>query len=379
MISVGKAFFRERGCSTEVLMKLTITLLRKSIDYTLSVSTLISLGVRTFPILGSALVLAVVALFCVGVAAQQLPETAAPLSRVAVPSASTVDTRYRIGPGDVLTIIVSKAKELSMEAVRVDQRGMIRIPMIDEPVLAACKTEIELATQIATLYLEYKNNPSVEVFVKDFQSRPVAVMGAVDKPGQFRLQRQVRLLEVLSFAGGPTEKAGRVIDVIHAGGPSICAKGTEGGAGSELEGLAVYKLDETLKGKEGANPFIQPGDVISVPEADQVFVVGYVYQPRSIALKDKPITVTRAIAMAGGPQRDASTSNVRIVRQAREGTAKQEIAVDLKAIMKQKAEDITLLPNDIVEVGSSSGKQILNILTGTLPAVLSQGVIRVIP
>lgn len=340
-------------------MKLTITLLRRSIDY-------IS-------------VLTVVALFCTVVAAQQLPETAAPLSRVAVPGASTSDTRYRIGPGDVLTIIVSKAKELSMEAVRVDQRGMIRIPMIDEPVLAACKTEIELGTHIATLYLEYKNNPSVEVFIKEFQSRPVAVMGAVDKPGQFRLQRQVRLLEVLSFAGGPTEKAGRVIDVIHPGGPNICTKGADNGPGLEPEGLTVYKLDETLKGKEGANPFIQPGDVISLPEADQVFVVGYVYQPRSISLKDKPITVSRAIAMAGGPQRDASTGNVRIVRQAGDGKNRQEIPVDLKAIMKQKAEDITLLPNDIVEVGSSSGKQILNILTGTLPAVLSQGVIRVIP
>src|SRR5204863_4577899 len=115
------------------------------------------------------------------------------------------------------------------------------------------------------------------------------------KPGQFRLQRQVRLLEVLSYAGGPTEKAGRVIDVIHTAGPSPC----EQGAGAETnsvpaaEGLAVYKLDETLKGKQGSNPFVRPGDIISLPEADQVFVIGHVTQPRAIALKDKAITVSK--------------------------------------------------------------------------------------
>jgi polysaccharide export outer membrane protein len=313
------------------------------------------------------------------VAAQQNSQTAS-MTRVAGGNAASDDTRYRIGPGDVLSIIVRKAPELSMEAVRVDQRGMIGIPMIDEAVPAACKTESELASHIAKLYLEYKNNPSVEVFVKEFQSQPVAVIGAVDKPGQFRLQRQVRLLELLTFAGGPTDKAGRVIDVIHGGAPNICAKdGAEVAADADPHGLTVFKLNETLKGGEGANPFIRPGDVISVPEADQVFVVGYVFQPRSIPLKDKPITVSRAIAMAGGPQRDASTSRVRIIRQTADGANKQEIPVNLKAILKQKADDITLLPNDIVEVGSSSTKALINVLTGTLPSVLSQGVVRAIP
>jgi polysaccharide export outer membrane protein len=326
---------------------------------------------------------------CAGIAlaAAALMTTAEAQSVVStIPSSSpsltsvTEDTRYRIGPGDVLAIIVRKAPELTVEEVRVDQRGMIRIPMIDEAVPAACKTESELSSDIKNLYLEYKTNPSVEVFIKQFQSQPVAVIGAVDKPGQFRLQRQVRLLELISFAGGPTDKAGRVINVIHAGGPNICAKSNAAaGADAVAQTLTVYKLDDTQRGLNGANPFINPGDIISLPEADQVFVVGYVYQPKSIALKDKPITVSRAIAMAGGPQREASTSKVRIIRQAADGGSKQEIAVDLKAILKLKAEDITLLPNDIVEVGASTTKMVLNMLTGTLPAVLSQGVVRAIP
>ena len=323
----------------------------------------------------------VTAMFIFAANAQPASTPAKPSSPTAVLSVSSQDTRYRIGPGDVLAVVVRKAPELSLESVRVDQRGMIRIPMIEGDVPAACKTESELATHIATLYLEYKNNPSVEVFVKEFQSQPVAVIGAVDKPGQFRLQRQVRLLELISFAGGPTDKAGRVIDVIHAGGPNICVKNAAdgGAAAADPEGLAVFKLNETLKGKEGSNPFVQPGDIVSLPEADQVFVVGYVFQPRSIPLKDKAITVSRAIAMAGGPQREAKTSKIRIVRQTADGEKKQEIMVDLRAIERQKAEDIALLPNDIVEVPSSAGKVLFNAITGSIAPVLSQGAVRVIP
>ena len=287
------------------------------------------------------------------------------------------DTRYRIGPGDVLTIAVRKAPELS-GPVRVDQRGMIRLPMLDGDITAACRTESELATEIATLYLKYKNNPSVEVFVTEFQSRPVAVIGAVNAPGQFRLQRQVRLLELLSFAGGPAQSAGRVINVIHTGGPNVCPIGGSETVADGKESLTVYELNDTLKGKAQANPFVRPGDMVSLPEADQVFVVGHVNAPRAIALKDKTITVTRAIALSGGIARDGKTDKIKVVRENSEG-AKQEILVDLKAIAKQKAVDLVLIPNDVVEVGASVSKTFLQMLTGSASSVLSSGVVRAIP
>src|SRR5215510_9925643 len=131
------------------------------------------------------------------------------------------DTRYRIGPGDVLNITVRKVPELTGQ-VRVDQRGIIRIPMVEGEVRAACLTESELAAQITTLYMEYKKSPNVDVFVTEFQSRPVAIIGAVNAPGQFRLQRKVRLLELLTFAGGPATRAGRIINIIHTGERNIC-------------------------------------------------------------------------------------------------------------------------------------------------------------
>ena len=332
---------------------------------------------KVFLIWLSGFIIFSVPVFMSTVAAQQNPASIASTD-AATPKRSAEDTRYRIGAGDVLTIVVRKAPELSLEAVRVDQRGIIHIPMIDEGIAAACRTEGELASMIATLYKEYKNNPSVEVFVRDFQSRPVAVIGAVNVPGQFRLQRQVRLLELLSFAGGPTPSAGRVINVIHTGGPILCQGAPEESDAKPAGVLGILNLNDTLKGKEGSNPFVQPGDIIQLPEADQVYVIGHVIQPKVIALKDKAITVSWAIAMAGGPARDGKTSGVRIIREA-EGGGKQELIVDLKAIQKRQSPDIVLLPNDIVEVGQSTGKTILSILQGAVPAVISQGVITAIP
>jgi protein involved in polysaccharide export with SLBB domain len=111
---------------------------------------------------------------------------------------------------------------------------------------------------------------------------------------------------------------------------------------------------------------VQPGDIVQLPEADQVFVIGHVVQPRAIVLKDKIITVSWAIAMAGGAASDGKEDGIRIIREMENG-GKQEILVDLKAIRKQKAQDVVLVPNDIVEVGRSTGKTILNILQGAVP------------
>lgn len=291
-------------------------------------------------------------------------------------SSSTTDTRYRIGPGDVLDVRVQRAPELSRDAVRVDQSGMIRMPMWDDDIPAACLTEGELAKNIARIYLEYKREPHVDVFVKEFQSQPVAVIGAVRGPAQFKLQRPVRLSELLSFAGGPSEAAGQTVQVIHAGGPSLCDKSadTEG----DTSAFVSYKLSDTLRAVPEANPFVRPGDLIQVPIADQVYILGNVLRPMAIPLKE-PITISRAIAMAGGTAPSTKKDKVRIIRQLPGSTAKQEIRVDLTAIEKNKAEDVLLLANDVVDVPASATRSILRSLMGTIVPTVSQLPIRVIP
>ena len=290
---------------------------------------------------------------------------------------SMSDSRYRIGPGDVLEVRVSRAPELSRDSVRVDQRGTIRMPMWDEDVQAACLTEGELAEQIAKIYLKYKRQPHVDVFVKEFQSQPVAVTGAVRAASNLKLQRQLRLLEVLSFAGGPSESAGQTVQIVHAGDLSPCEKGAESAA-NDIGGLVTYKLSDTLRGIPEANPYVRPGDIVEVLAADQVYVIGNVMRPTIIALKE-PITISRAIAVAGGTAPSTKKDKVRIIRQTPGSSTKQEIYVDLSAIEKRKAEDVALLANDIVDVPISGTKSFLRSLIGTIAPAVSQLPVRIIP
>ncbi|MFN2514308.1 MAG: SLBB domain-containing protein, partial [Pyrinomonadaceae bacterium] len=95
-----------------------------------------------------------------------------------------------------------------------------------------------------------------------------------------------------------------------------------------------------------------PGDIVTLPEADQAYVVGNVFTPLTIPLKE-PITLSRAIAMAGGVRQDTKKDKIRLLRQGPGSSTKQEIIVDLSAIEKRQAEDIALIPNDIVEVQTS--------------------------
>jgi polysaccharide export outer membrane protein len=295
----------------------------------------------------------------------------------------TASTSYRIGPGDVLDIRMLNKPQLSRDLVRVDGNGMITMPLIGE-VRAGCKTEKELAREISTLYLEYQKNPQVDVFVKEYQSQAVAVIGAVRTPGRFQMQRRVRLLEMLSFVGGPSERAGRTLQVVHnSSGMRACTDAT---AKSELlrtadsdpeEVVVAYDLRETLKGAEPSNPYVQAGDIITILEADQVYVVGNVLRPSPLQLTES-LSVSRAIAMAGGLMPDTKSERVRIVRQLPGSGGKQEIMVDLRAIDKRRAADVLLQANDIVDVPTSGTKRFLRDLLSIVVPTVGSLPVRVI-
>lgn len=293
------------------------------------------------------------------------------------PASPVSDDLYRIGPGDVLEVRVFNRPQLSREAIRVDGRGMISMPLIEDQIQAACRTEKELAKEIATRYLEYQRNPHVDVFVREYNSRPVALIGAVNKPGQFQLQRRVRLLELLAFAGGPREHAGRNVNIIHGEVTATC---TSPAADIPDEGAAAgfvsYRLSDTLRGDDKANPFVQPGDIITLPDADQVFVVGNVLHPSAIPLTEQ-LTVSQVVAMAGGTLPNTQSNRVRIVRQTPGG--KTEVFVDLKAIDKRRAEDVTLQANDIVDVPQPSGAtKVLRDILKTIAPTATQLPMRVV-
>jgi polysaccharide export outer membrane protein len=285
------------------------------------------------------------------------------------------DDRYRIGPGDVLDIRIYTRPQLSREAVRVEGSGMIRMPLIENEIQAVCLTEGELAKEISKRYGRYYKNLQVDVFIKEYHSRQVAVIGAVNDQSRFELQRRVRLLELLTYAKGPSPRAGQTINIVHSTAVSPCKQTDDTDASSPL---STYRLADVLQGDPKSNPYLEAGDIITVPEADQVYVVGNVFMPLTISLKE-PITLTRAIAMAGGLKQDTSKDKIRVLRQEPGTSTRKEITVDLTAIEKKRSEDLALLPNDIVDVPTSASKSFLrSLFQGVVPTV-SQLPVRVVP
>ena len=283
------------------------------------------------------------------------------------------DDRYRIGPGDVLDIRVYNRPQLSREAVRVEGNGMIRMPLVENDIQAGCLTEGELAKEISTRYARYYKNLQVDVFIKEYHSKQVAVIGAVNEQSRFELQRRVRLLELLTYAKGPSAKAGQTINIVHSSAVSPCKQQTD-----DATAFSSYKLSDVLQGDPKSNPYLEAGDIVTLPEADQVYVVGNVFMPLTIALKE-PITLTRAIAMAGGLKQDTRKDKIRVLRQEPGTTVRKEITVDLSAIEKKSSEDLALLPNDIIDVPTSAGKSFLrSLVQGVVPGV-GQLPVRVVP
>ncbi|HYY98733.1 MAG TPA: SLBB domain-containing protein, partial [Pyrinomonadaceae bacterium] len=285
---------------------------------------------------------------------------------------------YRIGSGDVLEIIVTtgsgRSPQLSADSLQVSEKGQIQV--FDGVVGAACLTTGELAAALKTRYLQYKREPlSVVVNVKEYRSQLVAVIGAVKAPGRFELRRPIRLLELLAlYAGGPSEASDGRIEVVHTQS-SVCT-----GPDSRAEmamASASYKWDDTRLGREESNPYVRPGDVISLADAPQAFIVGNVREPKNIQLKEKT-TLTTAIAMAGGTLDSTKSDQIRIERQRPGGSSKEVLVVNLDAIKKRQADDVELMPGDIVEVPSSTGRRILRGLIGAVVPITTQGTVRVI-
>lgn len=282
----------------------------------------------------------------------------------AASSPVSTDPLYQIGPGDVLDVIVSKQPDYSLTGVRVDNWGMIQIARDDEELKAACRTVREVASEIKARYKKYLRNPYVYVAVKEFNSQPVAVTGAVHAPGRFQLQRRVHLLELLTYVNGPNDRASDKVQIIHAAHNSLCEPSA---AASDLqESVTSYDLDATLRADEKANPVVHPGDIVRIPEAAQAFLLGSVRNPAPIDIK-RPLTLSQAVAVAGGLLPDANGEKIRVLRQLPGSTQKTEIIASLKMINQRKAEDIFLQANDIVEVpGPSGGKKILNTMMQSL-------------
>lgn len=290
------------------------------------------------------------------------------------PKLAEVDDRYRIGFDDTLDIQVFRHPELNIRG-KVNPNGMISLYRLDKPIVAVCKTERELATDIEAAYkVSYLKNPQVSVLVAEQKSQSVSVMGAVGKPDRYFVNKRLHLLEALALAGGPNKEAGTRLIVARAGSTSNCKSFKGNGSADDEFSLMSFKIRDIQEGKKML--WIEPGDIVSVLEADIVYVYGNVVKPGQIRVKE-PITLTQAIASSEGLKSASVKDKVRILRQKPDSIEREEIAVDLSQIEKGTIGDPYLEPNDIVAVSKDGTKAFMNgfvkALTNGLPTILARG------
>jgi polysaccharide export outer membrane protein len=280
------------------------------------------------------------------------------------------EERYRIGFQDKLEIQVFRHPDLT-QRVSVNANGTINLFRLPAPIVAVCKTERELADEIAAAYRkDYLRNPEVNVVAVEQRSQSYAVIGAVEKAGVYFISRPIRLLELLAQAGGQTDKAGSRVAVARTGSTSNCKINENSADGLEDMTLMYFNLRDILEGKE--NLVMLPGDIVSVLDADIIYVYGDVNKQGQVVMKE-PITLTQAIASAEGLMSAAEKDNVRVLRQKSGSLEREEFVYNLKEIDKGKVADPFLEPNDVVAVGRDQTKSILNSigrsLTNGIPSI----------
>jgi polysaccharide export outer membrane protein len=246
---------------------------------------------------------------------------------------------YRIGRQDLLEIKVFGVEELN-QMVRVADDGSITMPLLGRLVVGGL-TKTELERRIAVLLEErYVRDPQVTVFIKEYESKRVAVSGAVKKPGTYEMLGRKTLLEMLSMAGGLDKDLGREIIIFRRNDD-----GTTRRIPLDLEQL-VYAADPSL------NLRVAPGDIIYVPTVEKIriFVTGAVKQPDVYEVpRDEPITVLKAVTLAGGTTDRAAKKKVQIMRSDPDGN-RITLYVNLRGIQRGKTEDPLLQKGDIVLV-----------------------------
>jgi len=249
---------------------------------------------------------------------------------------------YRVGPKDLLEISVFGAEELS-RTVRVSEDGKVTLPLLGE-VLVDGLTKSEVEKKLGQLLGEkYVQNPQVTVFIREYQSKRVSVLGAVEKPGPYQLLGRQTLMQIISEAGGLTRDAGNEIVIIR--------QLPDGSSTS----LRISIDDLFLKGEAKLNVPMEAGDIVNIP-VDKfvvVYVFGQVKNPGALQVKKSNIpTLLQAIAQAGGFTDRASKGGVIIKRKDETGKEK-EIKVNVRNILKNKIKDVQLLENDTVYIPES--------------------------
>ena len=299
---------------------------------------------------------------------------------------------YPIGPGDIVQISVPPIDELRERTVRVEADGSISLPMLGT-MQAGGLTESQFRAELSERLKKYMYKPEVDVFVKEYRSRQVAVVGMVNNPGLVTLNGpNETVLDMMTRAGGLTATAadeiilrpaeenkqqtiGRIAEVSANGAdPAAALKNGMPPSDASAAREAAFKRGQLgallrqnshpliigLKstaltgGGTYLNMPVRPGDVIVVPGGGDVMVIGWVQNPGHFQV-GSGLTVLGAIGAAGGPMFAANGSDVHLVRTRRDGS-KLVLRIDLEKIKNGQEADLPVRGNDVIDVPYSSVK-----------------------
>ena len=263
---------------------------------------------------------------------------------------------YALGTDDQITIRALNMPDISDKPMRIDADGYLKLPMIGR-VKAVGLTIPQLETELVERLKVYLENPDVVVSVTEFHSQPVSIVGEVRTPGVHQIQGAKTLIETLALAGGLNPEAGpmaRVTRKLQYG--RIPLPGAIDDPTAQFN-QADVNLTLLLAGKSPEfNIFIRPQDVISIPRADIVYVLGEINKTGPLILHDgQSISVLQAISASGGMLKTAARSNVKILRPIMGGPKRAELSIDVKKMLNGEANDLPLLAGDILIVPGSTG------------------------
>lgn len=265
---------------------------------------------------------------------------------------------YLLGPDDVIAIRAVDADEISDKSIRIGPNGAINLPMVGR-VQAGGLTAEELEKELVIRLKPFIRNPEVSVNVVELRSQPVSIIGAVAAPGVHQLQGRKTLVEILSLAGGARVDAGYSVKITRQKewGPIPLP-----GAAMDPSGqfsVAEVNLKQIMEAKNPAeNIFIMPNDVISVPRAEMIYVIGDVKKAGGFVLSDTSnMSVLQALSLASGLEKTAAGARAKILRASTSKDLKRtEIAVNLKNILEGKDQDVPMEHEDILFVPGNKTK-----------------------
>jgi polysaccharide export outer membrane protein len=266
---------------------------------------------------------------------------------------------YVLGPDDMITIQALDLDEVSNKPMRIDTSGYINLPLVGR-LRAADLTLQQLEAELNERLKTYAKDPRVVVSVSEFRSQPVSIMGYVHNAGVHQIEGRKTLVEVLSKAGGPRPEAGPIAKITrrqeYGSIPLPNAVDDQTGRFS----IAEVNLKALI---DGMNPEenipIKPHDVISVPKADVVYVIGEVKKTGGFVLSQKQtISVIEALAMAEGLNPLANRKRAEILRIVPGQTERMHVPVDLKQVLSGKATNIAMQAEDILFVPTNAKKAI---------------------